>query len=57
MGKHAYYRQQSVDDAMDADQQDDDDHLTEFRNLIFNELLYNIKKMQFAKRPFIEDVR
>ena len=50
MGKPKYYQQISFDDAIDADQHDDDDddHLTEFRNLIFDELLRNIKNVPYA---------
>jgi hypothetical protein len=47
MGKKAYLRRLSIDDELDFDQQDDDEHLIEFHNLLFNELLCNIKKVSF----------
>ena len=42
MKQQVYYRQQSFDEMID------DEHLIEFENLLFNELLYNIKKVPFA---------
>jgi len=46
MGKKAW-RQPSIDYELDSDQQDDDEHLIEFYNLLFKELLCNIKKVPF----------
>jgi hypothetical protein len=47
MGKKAYLRRPSIDYESDFDQQDDDEHLIEFDNLLFKELLCNIKEVPF----------
>lgn len=46
MMKH-YYSQQSWDDALNAYETDDDEHLVQFENLLFNELLCNVKEVPF----------
>jgi hypothetical protein len=50
MGKQDYYQQKSYEEIIDFIQQgDDDEHLVQFKNLIINELLYDIKnQMLFA---------
>ncbi|CAF0859029.1 unnamed protein product [Rotaria sordida] len=50
MGKQDYYRQQSFNDVLDSEQQndDDDDYLKTFETLLFEELLWPIRKFNFT---------
>jgi hypothetical protein len=47
MGKPEFYRKLSIDEARDAMENYEDIHYEEFQNLLFNELLRNIRKTPF----------
>ena len=49
MGKRDFYRQRSINEALDAYQEadNDDEHLNDFYILILDELLYNVRKVPY----------